>query len=45
MVEYLDGVVHLIPIERMRLENYCRYSNDFPVTIDNGVIRVKGERR
>ena len=45
MVEHGDGVVHLIPVGRMRLENFCRYSNDLPVTIENGVIRVKDERR
>lgn len=45
MVEHADGVVHLIPIGQMRLENICRYSNDFPVTIENGVVRVKDERR
>lgn len=45
MVEFEDGVVHLIPVGRMRLENFCRYSNDFPVTIENGVVRAKEEWR
>ena len=41
LVERLDGTVRMLNFGEALLRNQCKYENDLPYTIENGVIRAR----